>query len=170
MTESNDSQLITFAQRVGDLPPEAWERIAARCGVLDHRSVEAFLGRAELVGRVFTFDADPYRHPFVLSALGAWGTLWGLAMEVLHLVHTPHNDLPPGGPVPKPQSEALSRLAAVAHAQRPHHPGAAAACYAVGLALLRSKVAAASIAALYGPFEPEIPFSSLRPDPEQHAA
>ncbi len=170
MTENVDSPLITFANRVADLPAEAWERIAARCGKLEHHSVEAFLGRAEFIGRVFTLDADPYQRPFVQSALGAWGTLWGVAIEAVHLAHPPQSHLPLGGPLSKPQAEALSHLAAVAQTQRPRHPGAAAACYAVGLALLRRNLAPASIAPLYSPFEPEIPFTSLRHDPEQHAA
>ncbi len=170
MTENIDSPLVTFAERAANLSADAWERIAARCGKLDHHSLEAFLGRAELIGRVFTLDADPYQRPFVQSALGAWGTLWGAAMEAVHLTHAPPYHLPPDGPLSKPQAEAISHLAAVAQAQRPRHPGAAAACYAVGLALLRRNVAPASIAPLYSPFEPEIPFTSLRHDPEQHAA
>ena len=169
MTDDNGAMLATFAQRVADLTPEAWERIATRCDKLDHRSVEGFLGRAELVGRVFTLDADPYRHPFVLSALGAWGTLWGVLGEALHLLNVRAPTVPAGGPVPKLKAEALSRLAATTDTQRLHHPGAAAACSVVGLALLRPH-AAKNIAVLYSPFEPEIPFASLGPDPEQHAA
>ncbi len=172
MTNNNVSILVTFAQRVSDLTPEAWERIAARCDKLEHRSLEGFLGRAELVGRVFTLDADPYRQPLVLSALGAWGTLWGLAMEGLHLLNVapPKATSAAGGVIPQPQADALDRVVAAADRQRRDHPGAAAACHVIGLVLLRSQVAAANIASLYAPFEPEIPFASLGADPEQHAA
>ncbi len=164
--------LVPFAQQLAGLGPEAWERIAERCGSLDRRTIEGFLGRAELVGRAFVFDADPYRQPFIQSALGAWGTLWGMVMETAYLFGPPDPRMASGsgGPIPKPQADALARISSVAHAQRSLHPGAAAAAFAVGVALLRATAGSQSIASLYGPFEPEIPLASLRPDPEQHAA
>ena len=176
----NLAMLTSFARKVAELPPDAWDRVAARCGSLDQRTVDGFLGRAELVGRSFVPDTDTYQHPFVHSAVGAWGTLCGLALETTHALspsgsvrfeHAAGSWLPPGAPLSKPLSDALSRLAAVANAQRPSHPGIAAALFAVGLVFIaRRTIAPTSIAAIYRPFESEIPYASLSQGSQEHAA
>jgi hypothetical protein len=176
---ANAAMLTTFAQKVAELSPDAWERVAAGCAALDQRTANAFLGRSELVGLSFVAGTDPYEGPFLRSAVGVWGTLWGLALEATHglspsgaaRLEAAAPWLPPGAPLSKPLSDALSRLAAVACAQRPSHPGVAAALFAIGLAFIaRRALTQASIAAIYKPFEREIPYASLMPGQEEHAA
>lgn len=173
------AMLTTFTDRVSSLAPDAWERIAARCDALDQRTASALLGRGELVGLAFVSGTDPYAQPFLHSALGAWGTLWGVALEATHAL-SPSGAarfeigtgswLPPGAPLAQPYSDALSRLVATASAQRPTHPGVAAALFAVGLAFIARRAGSeGSVATIYKPFEGEIPYASLVPGSQEHA-
>jgi hypothetical protein len=168
-----------FASRVAGLQPEAWDRIGARCAILDGASIVGVLGRAELLGRALTPDTDPYSQPFLKPVIATLGTLGGLFAEVALLFGAPepgnferaadrqHAHPDPG----QPQLEPFLRLVAAADRQRPRHPGTASALYAVAIALLaRRMVSQAELRKLYAPFEPEISFASLVEESEQHTA
>jgi hypothetical protein len=171
------ARLAAFAAKAEALGPEAWERIAARCGVLDEPTVRGFFSRAELASHSFAGLSDPYTEPFTAPLLGMLGGAWGLVAETLQLVR-PFDRIEWEGALRKAResgrdnalAQALLRVLALAAGQQETHPGTASALRTIGLLLMiSSHRAAANPAVIYAPFEPEIPFASLS-QPDQHAA
>lgn len=173
------SRLVAFATRLETLDESAWDRVAARCALLDGRSVDGFLSRMELFSRSLMPDANPYTQPGARPAMAAMGTVFGMLGEIAMVL---------GGPSPERYEREAARLrqqgtedqratgmaahlTILGHAarQRPRHPGTAAALQAIAMALLVRPLTDRSVQGVYGPFEPEISYASLLP-PEEHAA
>ena len=174
------TRLVAFAGKLGELDEAAWERIHTRCATLDTQSVGGLLGRAELIGRSMVPETNPYAEPLWHSALTTLGTAVGTLTEVATLLGGPSADRyereaqrlrhkVDSGKREEGPAALLSVFGAAAR-QRAHHPGAAAALQAVAFALLVNPGWDSRLQAIYGPFEPEIPYAALAPDPGQHAA
>jgi hypothetical protein len=175
---SDHGLLIAFAGRAAALAPDAWDRIAERCSRLDPSTVEAFLGRIELLARSITPEPDPYAPlPLIRSWFAAMGGAYGVIQELARLTppnpeeweRTTRASGPGPAHLPEPGARAFMQIEALAQRQLSKHPGTATALRAVSLALLAyPKSRPASFDAIYKPFEPEIPFASLSPG--EHAA
>ena len=175
------SMLAAFAARAGLLDAAAWERIAARCAVLDLPTVSGLFGRAGLFAHSFTPAADPYSRPFLQPAMGVFGTVLGLLLELSVEFAPPEPErferwaarirerASAAGPDPK--LEPFLAILGLAERQQGRHPGTAAALRAVAIALIARPMAPEDrLAAVYKPFEPEIPYASLAAEPGEHAA
>jgi hypothetical protein len=172
-------RLRNFAQRLAALDEAAWSRIRARCALLD-RDLIGLLGRAELFARSVLPDSDPYSLPLYRPTTAALGAAFGLLGEIGLLLGGPDPDgfqrtavrlLQDHADSPREVNQAafLTVLAAAARNRR-DHAGTAAALQAIAFSLLSGARAPADVAAVYGPFEAEIPFASLDTGPDQHAA
>jgi hypothetical protein len=172
-------RLAAFAARLETLDDAAWGRIAARCGLLDGRSVGGFLSRVELFARSIMPDADPYTQPGARPAFAAMGTVLGILGEIAMALdgRSPEGferesaGLRQRSPSDERTAGMAAFLAILARAarERPRHAGTAAALQAVAMALLVRPTSDHSVQIVYGPFEPEIAYASLLPS-EGHAA
>ena len=164
-TMPDNTRVQAFAARLLELTPDAWERINTRCALLDAFSVEAFVGRLALYARSAP-DADPYRLPGLRPFLTTMSSALGFLNEIVARL----------GPVdpegfdraalrhPNKTCAEFMRIESVALRQQRDHPGTASALRAVGHGLLWQQQAGdAGFAAIYQPFEPEIPLASLEP-------
>ena len=173
MTEQGPvpSLVGAFAARVAELPPEAWDRIHTRCARLDGRTRDGVLNRIELYARSMP-DSDPYQEPMMRPAMAMLGRVFGFAHELLQLSSRPRTqifermrEMPLPANLKNPQDHrAIIDVELVAERYRTEHPGTASALRAVanGLSWQRKSLGP-SFAALYQPFEPEIPLESLKP-------
>ena len=163
--EPDTRRLQAFAARLAELAPDAWHRINSRCALLDPFSIETFVGRLALYSRSVP-DADPYRLPGLRPFLATMSSALGLLTEVAAR-------LGPSDPEafdraaqrhPKKTAADFMRLETVAQRQQRDHPGTASALRAVAHGLLwQQKASETGFAAIYQPFEPEIPLASLEP-------
>lgn len=179
LEHADPTLLVAFAAKAAALPPEAWDRIGARCALLDSPTVAALLARVELFARSITPDSDPYSRPLVRSTMAMLGGMFGMLHEVSARLAPPdpqafdramqqrHDQESAGRHVPG--LDAALRIESLAQHVQADHPGTAAALRAVSLALMARRTSPPAVFdAIYRPFEPEIPFASLSPG--EHAA
>lgn len=168
--EARRAVLNAFATQATALTPEAWQRIALRCGVLDQSSVSGFLGRADLLAGSFLPALDPYdTHPMLRRTLRAIGGAFGMVTALAGLWPTDRAAFERAerrqrerGVPPDPPFESFAAIMKLVAEQRARHPGAAAALQAVMMVLTTGTSGTDSrFVAIYQPFEPEIPYGSL---------
>jgi len=172
------SGVIKFSEGLDTLDDAAWERVATRCGELEDRSIDGFLGRVELFARSVTPETNPYTQPGARPAMAAMGTVFGILGEIAVLLGGTSRDryeteaarLRQRGTEDPQAAGTAAFLAILGHAarQRARHPGAAAAVQAVAMALLVSPHVDVNLHHVYSPFEPELPLASIQSS-EAHA-
>lgn len=148
--------LPDFVRRLAALPPEAWDRLAAKVPELNGDSAKALWARAERFA-----DGLPAPTPRLLA-------------RGLGLFHAVRSEFAPSGPPPTTRlhhgglppeiAVALNSLVAHARTHRPRYPGVAVALEAVAPLLMAAPNAdVGAVPALYEFLDDEIPFSSLQP-------
>ena len=162
---ASSERLDAFASRVAALDAGAWERIALRCGALNESSLGALFGRAGLLAESATPDVDPYQQLWLKPAMAALGAAVGLLLELTKTLPPDPPRRPSdsrGGSQQPPGYAAFLEIERAARRQLPKHPGIAAALHAAFMALVVGPMMSPQrLAAIYAPFEPEIPFESL---------
>ena len=160
-----------FTSRVAELTPDAWERIHERCAALDSRTLEGVLNRLELFARAMP-DSDPYKDPLTRPVMAMIGRFLGFGFMVSDLLwrldpkglqRTMDRAANQPADPRMPGFDHFMRLEMIVKRHDRNHPGTAAALRAVGFGLAWHRTIGPAFTALYQPFEPEIPFDSLKP-------